>query len=184
MKLINKQVLIKRLKQHNAFTNRYAVHAITHAAHLFEFTLADETMFDLCCFHSIKASEILSPPHWYGGRTYSFSQVINRFIDLNLTFSDLTSGKASGGPYSPQWFQSCQSIDDNFDQSQLRTIVLQPIGFWEKRDCPTGLFRVLDGNHRLLVYGLKVAKQEINFEPLHGVMVIPGSVKYPKRRPS
>ena len=63
-----------------------------------------------------------------------------------------------------QWFDRCQIIHDEFDMNKLGIPVLRHFYKLDFRKHLDNLY-IADGNHRLLVYAIKLLLDEIDFKP-------------------
>ena len=172
VKAISKHVVISQLKAADSFSNRYLAQQVTSAASLYSFQIESADLLQRLCFPYLNGIDFLAPKGWLGGRFHSFDTMAERFVAQNLSFDALADGTALDQEYPAYWFRSCAQIAASFDPAQIGPIVLQPLSFWEHWGCQHGWFRVLDGNHRLLAYAVKLLKDEVSFVPFRCVLVV------------
>jgi len=172
MKHCSKESVIAQLSQNNALVNGFLTRTVAQAVGFYRWTIEDaDTLYSLI-WHYHKSSQILTPGHWFGGKLYTVGDVAKYMINQGYTFEGLAN-RAYKGTYDPNWFKACASIDANLDWSKYDTFVVQPSNNAERRDCPHGTFRLIDGVHRSLTYAVKLLRNEIQFKPVDAILVLP-----------
>lgn len=175
MKVLQKTSVEARLRAADSFSNRYLVQQVTNASSLYSFQVESADLLQRLCFPYLNGIDFLAPKGWLGGRFHSFDTMAERFVAQNLSFDALADGTALDQAYPAYWFRPCAQISASFEPTKVGPIVLQPLSFWEHWGCQHGWFRVLDGNHRLLVYAVKLLKGEVSFVPFECVLVVPNA---------
>ena len=172
MKSIQKTEVLSQLHASNATQNGFLRRTVDAAHQFYSFTLEDEQALFSLIWHYHKNSKILTPGTWVGGKVHTVGDVAKRMLAHNWSFQELAQGKITGN-YIPGWFQSCVEIDQQFSYKKFNTLVVQLPNNTERKDCPSGTFRIIDGTHRTVVLAHRILQKTTPFEPISCILVLP-----------
>lgn len=172
MKLVSRDDVIMLLERQGALGNSFLKQTVAGASDFYLFRIEDEALFYSLVWHYHRHTKVLTPGTWLGGKVYSVGDVAERFLSLKSSFSDYVATKAEG-VYTPTWFENCERIYENFSWDEFGVLAVQPMNNAERRDCPRGTFRLIDGAHRTLSLAVLLREKKIAFQPIECVFVIP-----------
>jgi hypothetical protein len=173
MKWLEKSDVVLILERQRALGNAFLRRSVDGALDCYVFRIEDAATFFSLVWHYHRHTKVLTPGTWVGGKVYSVGDVCDRFLGLGGAFSDYSCGNMSG-VYTPDWFDNCVKVYEGFSWDAFGALVVQPLNNAERRDCPRGTFRLIDGSHRTLVLGVLLREKKIEFRPIECVLVIPG----------
>lgn len=171
MRSIEKSIVISQLTESGATQNGFLNRSIAAANHFYTFNIEDETTLFSLIWHYHKATQLLTPGTWIGGKVYTVGDVAKYMLDNQITFQALASGSLPG-TYIPNWFESCVKIYETFNEESFNALVVQLPNNVERKDCPTGTFRIIDGTHRTLVLSYLLLQKKRTFKPIPCILAI------------
>ncbi|MSR88293.1 MAG: hypothetical protein EXS67_01385 [Candidatus Margulisbacteria bacterium] len=171
MRSVDKSIVISQLTASGATKNGFLNRTLASTTHFHTFTIEDETTLFSLIWHYHKATQLLTPGTWIGGKVYTVGDVAKYMLDHQITFQALASGSLPG-TYTPNWFESCVNIYENFNEATFNALVVQLPNNTERKDCPNGTFRIIDGTHRTLVLSYLLLQKKRAFKPISCILAI------------
>lgn len=96
-------------------------------------------------------------------------------VNSTAIFEKLLGIKAKhkrGSEESEPWFKSYAELSQCFDKDLMPPIWIRNLSVYEngeKYKCPDGTFYIEDGNHRALIYALKVDLEKVEYTPFPAI---------------
>ena len=85
---------------------------------------------------------------------------------------DMKAKHKRGGEEPEPWFKSYAELSQCFDKDLMPPIWIRNLSVYEngeKDKCPDGTFYIEDGNHRALIYALKVDLEKVEYTPFPAI---------------
>ena len=174
MKQISREKLLQDIENMrragNSVDKRLLDRVSASESNFYSLVLEDEESFLSMIWHELDATRLLTPCD----KPRTLKHVLQRMIEKSLTFDALA--KNLGLPkhqHNPDWFKTCVSIDTQFNYDRFGWITIVPATDHEHKQSPCGTFYIYDGCHKTLVLGKWLLCDEIKFQPINAVLLVP-----------
>ena len=172
MKQVPKERVLRKIKEVRKVGCRVderLIDQIRTSKEAFSMTLEDRESLLSLIWHEIDASRLLTP-----GDSRTLKDVVQRMIEKSLTFEALTTNlDFPKNQHDPKWFEKCALIDAKFDYELFEWITVVGATDQEHEQSPHGTFYIYDGCHKALVLSKRLLCNEIRFEPVEALLLVP-----------
>ena len=173
MNRIGKDVVLETLERRQAagyHVDQRLLRGVNRTRSLFLLSMEDENSYLSLIWQESDPARLLTP----AGHPRTLRDVATRLIESDRSFEMLSHDLGfQRNQHQPEWFERCIPIDSdfNFEYFGWLAIVL-PTGN-ERDQSPTGSFYIFDGIHKSLVLAKKLFNQEVVFQPIEALLLLP-----------
>ncbi len=139
---------------------------------LFYLTLEDKESFLSLIWLERNGLRLLA-----SGNSRTLGDVCQEMATRGLTFKNLASNLGIDNKiHDPKWFENCVVLEKNFTYEKFGLLIVVPANDSERKQSPKGSFYIIDGAHRSLVLGKLLLSNEVNFQPIELLLMLPEKV--------
>lgn len=173
MRQVSREMVLQKIREMQKAGNHVDGRLIDEVKALkmvfFLIILEDKESFLSLIWHEIDASRLLTP-----GGSRTLRDIAQRMMDQSLTFEVLAKGPGlPDSQHDPGWFKKCVNIDTRFDYDRFGWIIVVPATSHERDQSPYGTFYIYDGCHKALVLSKRLLCNEIRFQPVEALLLVP-----------
>lgn len=162
--------LIRATRDALHWVDPYVDGAVEDAEKIYHVRFQDDERFLALIFPEMDGCRILTPPD----EPRTLRDVANRILYNEWTFEDLVEDKGLNPKlHDPAMFAKTRYLDENFDYEKFGMLILAPSNEEEREQSPDGSFFLYDGFHRSLVLAKYLLEEEVEYQQVEGIMVIP-----------
>jgi hypothetical protein len=162
--------LIKETRDRVHWVDRYVDGAVEDAKKIYHVRFQDDERFLSLIFPEMDGCRILTPPD----ESRTLRDVAHRILYNEWTFEDLVEDMGLAPKlHDPGMFAKSRYLDENFDYEKFGLLILAPSTEEEREQSPDGSFFIYDGFHRSLVLAKYLLEEEIDYQQVEGILVIP-----------
>jgi hypothetical protein len=173
MKFLNQEDasnLLNEQKEKGFHVDSRLLEEVKKDGRYFIIDLKDKESFLSLIWQESDPGRLLTPRN----QTRCLSDVGKRFIDNNYTFEKLSEPMGlSSTLHDPEWFRKCNNINDKFDFNHFGLLAIVPSTDGERQQSAHGTFYIYDGMHKSLVLTIKLLKEEIEYQNIQALLMIP-----------
>lgn len=162
--------LIRETRNALHYVDPYVDGAIEDAEKIYHVRFQDDERFLALIFPEMDGCRILTP----SDEPRTLRDVANRIIFNEWTFEDLVKDMGfEARLHDPEMFAKASYLDENFDYEKLGMLIMAPSTEDEREQSPDGSFFIYDGFYRSLVLAKRLLEEEVEYQQVSGILVIP-----------
>jgi hypothetical protein len=166
----NALALIADTRDSRHHVDPYVDGVVEEAKKIYRVKFQDSERFLGLIWPEAPGALLLTPPD----ESRTLREVANRIIYNSWTFEDLCQDMGlTPDLHDPDLFVKSRYLDEKFDYDKFGLLILAPPTEDEEELCPDGSFYIYDGFHRALVLAKRLLEEEVEYEQVTGILVIP-----------